>query len=197
MKPIAAAFFFLSTLCAARFLVVAGNGQAQGESQGSNTAAAAGEVNMKLLEQACQHSPRKDLCIETLEKDPNSKGADLTGLAFVAIRLAAAMASDVDEHMRSLLIHNATTLDPTIQQALADCIEHYSDANEQLDDCVEAISTNNLEEVELWVNVAISDADLCDSSLRGEKSVIQTKNEAFRLSCNNILSIIKVLPAHK
>ncbi|CAN6558689.1 unnamed protein product [Malus baccata var. baccata] len=197
MKPIAVAFFFLSTLCAAKFLVVAGNSQAQGVSQGSNTAAAAGEVNMKLLEQACQHSPRKDLCIETLEKDPNSKGADLTGLAFVAIRLAAAMASDVDEHMRSLLIHNATTLDPTIQQGLADCIEHYSDANEQLDDCVEAISTHNLEEVELWVNVAISDADLCDSSLGGEKSVIKAKNEAFRLSCNNILSIIKVLPTHK
>ena len=197
MKPIAAAFFFLSTLCAARFVVVAGNGEGEGKSEGSNTEAAAGEVNMKLLEQACQHSPRKDLCIESLEKDSNSKGADLIGLAYIAVRLAAAMAADVDEHMRSLLMHNATTLDPVIQQGLADCVDHYSDANDQLDDCTAAISASNYKDVEVWVNVAISDADFCDNSLKGQESVMVEKNKAFRLFCNNILSIIKVLPAEK
>ncbi|XP_007200555.1 pectinesterase inhibitor isoform X2 [Prunus persica] len=192
MNPIAAApFVFLSTLSVLQFVLVAGH-----ESQGTNGGSKAGVVNMNLIQQACQHAPHKDLCIDILKNDPNSKGADLTGLAYIAIRLAGAYASEVDAHLRSLLINNATTLSPVVQQGVADCIEHYSDANEQLDDCIAAMSTKNFKDVEVWVNVAISDADYCDDSFSGEKSVVLQKNEAFRQLCNNVLAVVKALPPH-
>ncbi|PQQ14395.1 pectinesterase inhibitor isoform X2 [Prunus yedoensis var. nudiflora] len=75
MNPIAAAaFVFLSTLSVLQFVLVAGH-----ESQSTNGGSKAGVVNVNLIQQACQHAPQKDLCINTLKNDPNSKGADLTG----------------------------------------------------------------------------------------------------------------------
>lgn len=189
MKPFTS-FFFLSTLCVLQHVALVASNQPGN----TVTAGTTGAVGGNLIEVACQHATHKDLCITNLKNDPNSKGADLTGLAYITIRLAAANAADVEAHLRTLLINNASSLDPAVQQGVSDCIEHYSDANDQLDDSVAALSSKAFKDIELWVQVAIGDADFCENSLKGQQTVVSQKNQLFKQMCDNVLAVITSLP---
>lgn len=150
----------------------------------------------KLLDTACQHAGHKKFCVSTLESDPNIHGADLTGLGLIALRQASSNASDIAEHIKTLL--NDTSLDPEVQDGVAECLEHYLDAAEQLDDSIAALLSKAYKDVEAWVNVAATDAISCDAALSGgHESVLGEKNEVFRWLCDNALAINKVLVDHK
>ncbi|KAL6208212.1 hypothetical protein ACLB2K_019163 [Fragaria x ananassa] len=193
MKPITS-FFFLSTLCVLQHVALAANSKPVGGQPGKPAGGKpSGPISGNLLEEACKQATNKDLCINSLKKDPNSQGADLTGLAFITLRLAAANAADVESHLRTLMLKNATGLDPDVQQGVQDCIDSYTDANEQLDDSVAALSDRKFKDVVVWVKVAIADSNYCESSLDGEPTVLADKNKVFVQMCENVLSVIKAL----
>ncbi|KAL5561419.1 hypothetical protein UlMin_031166 [Ulmus minor] len=147
-----------------------------------------------LIETACQKAPHKKLCINMLESDPSTNGADLKGLALISIKLAASNASDIAEHVK--ILFNDTSLDPAVQDGVSECLEHYLDAAEQLDDAVAALLVKAYNDVETWVNVALGDADMCDAALGENDKVMAGKPEVFRQLCNNGLALSKVV-AHK
>ncbi|PRQ26410.1 putative pectinesterase inhibitor domain-containing protein [Rosa chinensis] len=199
MKPITS-FFFLSTLCVLQHVALVANSQPgkpvggqPGKSVGGQPGGTSGPVSGNQIEEACKYATNKDLCITNLKKDPNSQGADLVGLALIAIRLAAANAADVESHLRTLMINNATSLAPEVQQGVSDCIEHYTDANEQLDDSVAAVSAKEFHDVEMWVKVAIGDAAYCQNAMKGQHTVVEQKNKLFTQMCENVLAVIKAV----
>ncbi|KAH7511236.1 hypothetical protein FEM48_ZijujUnG0031800 [Ziziphus jujuba var. spinosa] len=55
------------------------------------------------------------------------------------------------------------------------------------------VSIRSYKDVEVWVKVAISDADQCESALKGKEPAMVEKNQIFRQLCNNVLAIVKVL----
>lgn len=150
-----------------------------------------GKNHSDTLEKACQHAGDKDSCISMLQSDPNAEGSDLKGLTLIALRLASSNASDLSEHIKVLV--NDPSLDPDLQDGVSECLEHYLDAAEQLDDSIAALLADAYNDVEAWVNVAITDADSCDSALEGHESVLGGKSAAFRGLCDNALAINKVL----
>ncbi|KAH7517043.1 putative invertase inhibitor [Ziziphus jujuba] len=178
MKPVIISLF-LSSLC---FLSCSSQSVFANESNATGT---------NLIETACQHAGQRDLCVTTLEADPNTHDADMLGLALIALRLASSNASDISEHAK--LLFKDTTLEPTIQDGYGECLDHYLDAAEQLDDSIAALLTKAYKDVEVWVKVAISDADQCESALKGKEPAMVEKNQIFRQLCNNVLAIVKVL----
>ncbi|XP_050365617.1 uncharacterized protein LOC126784177 [Argentina anserina] len=174
MKPIAS-LIFLATLCLLQHVALGGQ-----------------PVGGNVLEQACQFAKNKETCINTLKKDPNSQGADLTGLALIALRLAAANAAEVESHLRTLLQKNAP-MSPEIQQGVSDCAETYSDANGQLDDSTAALSEKNFNDIITWVKIAVADSEYCQNAVKGQPTVVADKSKVFLELCDNALSVIKAL----
>lgn len=152
---------------------------------------ASNATGTNLIETACQHAGQRDLCVTSLEADPNTHDADIQGLALIALRLASSNASDISEHAKGLF--RDTTLEPTIQDGYGECLDHYLDAAEQLDDSIAALLAKAYKDVEVWVKVAISDAEQCEAILKGKEEPMVQKNEIFRQLCNNALAIVKVL----
>lgn len=183
MKLLTSFFFSSSLLCLISFfpqnIVATVN---QSNATGAN-----------LIETACQHSGQRDLCVTSLESDPNTRNADLTGLALIALRLASSNASDISDYAKSLF--SDSSLEPEVQDGAGECLDHYLDAAEQLDDSIAALLAKAYKDVEVWVKVAISDADQCDTAIKGKESTLGPKNEVFRQLCNNALAIIKVIAA--
>lgn len=175
MKPFTT-FVFLCTLCVAVLpqLIVA---------RPTNVT--------KLVTQVCAHTAHKGLCVDTLAADPISQGANQTGLALVALRVASQNASDITEHIKVSV--NDASLAPAVQQGLSDCMDNYVDAAEQLDDSLAALLAGAHDDLNTWVNVAIADSDSCEKSIKGFKTGMSKKNVMFRMLCENALAIAKAV----
>ncbi|PON65863.1 Pectinesterase inhibitor domain containing protein [Parasponia andersonii] len=149
-----------------------------------------------LLSTACKHAEHKDFCVSMLVSDPNIHDADLKGLGLIALRQASSNASDISEYVKTLL--NDSSLDPAVQDGVSECLEHYLDAAEQLDDSVAALLADAHKDVDAWIGVALTDSISCDAALsEGHESVLGGKNEVFRQLCDNALAINKVLSDNK
>ncbi|KAK3194143.1 hypothetical protein Dsin_025453 [Dipteronia sinensis] len=159
----------------------------------SNAQQASSGVN--LIEKVCQQSEKKDLCISSLNSIPDGpKSKDLTGLELVAIKVASEHAQDTWGKINKLL--SDSTLEPTVQQNLADCSDQYLDAVEQLDDSIAALLANAYSDVRVWVEAAISDASLCEKAtqqLSSKSAEIYTRSNTVVSMLNNILVVNKQL----
>ncbi|KAB1222955.1 putative invertase inhibitor [Morella rubra] len=152
----------------------------------------AGTNSSNLIEHACEHSIHKDLCISSIGSDPSSKQADLRGLASIAVTLAYKNATNILDRLHGL-VNNQTDLEPTVEQGLDDCADHYLDAAEQLENSLAALSAKAYPDVSTWVKVAVADADSCEAAFQGQKFEISHKSRVFRQLANNALAIVKVL----
>lgn len=176
MKPFTTSFIFLCTLC---FSLL------------PQEIAARPSTVTKTIKQVCAHTAHKDLCVSTLAADPSSQQANQTGLALVALRVASTNASDITEHIKVSVTD--VSLEPAVQQGLSDCMDNYVDAAEQLDDSVAALLAGAYDDLSTWVNVAIADANSCESSIKGLKTGMSKKNVMFRKLCENALAITKAV----
>lgn len=178
MKPITT-FFFVFTLC----LLIVLPQEIAANQEG---------VVTEQIKQACEHTAHKSLCLSTLSSDPSSQqAANLTILAQVALSIASQNASDITDLVKTLV--NDQSLEPRVQQALADCLDHYLDAAEQLDDSLAALTVGAHEDLKTWVHVAIGDAGLCDAGFKGLKeNVMFHRNKVFHQLCQNALAIAEV-----
>ena len=159
----------------------------------SNAQKASSGVN--LIEKVCQQSDKKDLCISSLKSIPDGpKSKDLTGLELVAIKVASEHAQDTWGKINKLL--NDSTLEPTVQQNLADCSDQYLDAVEQLEASIAALLANAYSDVRDWVEAAISDASLCEKAMQqhtSKSAEIYSRSNTVVSMLNNILVINKQL----
>lgn len=173
------AFFYLFSLCFIAFIP-------QHILANKNT----NPIGSNLIDQACQHTPHKEVCKRVFELDPSAHDADISALALMSLRIASTNASNISEGAKMLLSDN--NLDPEVQDGIADCLEHYLDASEQLDDSIAALLSNAIKDVETWVNVAIDDAKSCDSVLKGKKTDMARKNKVFKQLCQNALALAHI-----
>ncbi|KAI4372109.1 hypothetical protein MLD38_010387 [Melastoma candidum] len=148
-----------------------------------------------LVEEACLKANYKELCVSTIGSDPEAPSSDLPGLAMIALRLGAADASSTSAFILQSL--NDTTLDPTVQQCLADCSDYYLDAVQQLDNCVAALTVKALGDAREWIETAIEDVSVCEQGFKQHASVnptmLSARNEMFRKLADNALTVVNAL----
>ncbi|CAL0316468.1 unnamed protein product [Lupinus luteus] len=143
-----------------------------------------------LMDNVCQQTPHKDLCIQVLSSDPTSAFGNLQDLALISLRMAAANATGILTQVKMLI--DDQNLDPGVQQGLADCKENLLDAEGQLEDTVAAILTNAKHDAQIWLKAALSAIDTCDASIPGHDDVLSVKSVEFRKLCNIAVYLSKV-----
>lgn len=190
MRPTAALFTLLPLgLC----LLLLGPADAQAQAP-APAAAVATSTGTSLVAEVCGQCKNRDLCLSSLGTDPNSVGADLSGLTLISIRAATANATDTSAYIRLML--NDTSLEPGVQQALNDCADSYDDAVQQLDDSLAALTVRNYADLRKWVQTAAADADSCGaafSTLGADKLGVSHRSKTIRQLCNNALTVIGLL----
>uniref|UniRef100_A0A5B7AQW7 Putative invertase/pectin methylesterase inhibitor family protein n=1 Tax=Davidia involucrata TaxID=16924 RepID=A0A5B7AQW7_DAVIN len=175
MNPMSSIIFLLPFVLFLTFqphLVVA-------RGQQSNATATATATASSLITQVCKGLTHKDFCVSVLEASPDSQKADLKGLLFIALKLAAKNATDTSTHIKQYLNDNSEE-EPAEEQGLNDCSESYIDAVDQIDDAVVALSVNAYPDIDKWVKAAITDVDACEGLVQG-----QTTGQALEVSHNN------------
>lgn len=153
------------------------------------------QPGVPLIQKVCQKSDIKDLCVSSLNSNPDGpKSKDFIGLELVAIRVASKHAQDTWGVANTALKNN--TLEPVVEQDLSDCVERYLDVVQQLDDCIAALLANAYGDVSTWVDAAVADAVVCEKTLKsrpGKPGEIASRSRTLLSMLNNVKLINKQL----
>ncbi|KAJ7973319.1 putative Pectinesterase inhibitor [Quillaja saponaria] len=153
----------------------------------------AAQTNPTLIIQACSLALQKDQCKRILESDPESKGADIHGLAKIALKQASTSATNLSKQIKQLLNKES---DRKVKQSLNDCSDNYEDIIDKLKDSMAAIDTTSYNDVNTWVTAAMSNAESCEQGFKDQnvqKSPIIQMNANFHQLCSVSLAITNVL----
>ncbi|XP_028794905.1 uncharacterized protein LOC114750474 [Neltuma alba] len=154
--------------------------------QGSGDKSSAGQQNVNaVIEEVCGKTASKAVCVKTLKADPlvvHGQG-NLTAkdLAISFLRMASKNATMVIYELKVLMENDR--LDPQVQQGLSDCRDMLSDAGEQIDIALNAVSADASYDTEKWLQVATDATDLCKASLEGTEQVMLAKAKGFYNLC--------------
>ncbi|KAK8664445.1 hypothetical protein V6N13_084235 [Hibiscus sabdariffa] len=80
------------------------------------------ENNASLVETTCKSTPFYNLCVSTLESDPDSSRTDIPGLAIIGANRLNAKVYDSFKEIASLL---EEAKDESLKKALVECDDHY------------------------------------------------------------------------
>ncbi|KAK7378998.1 hypothetical protein VNO80_04449 [Phaseolus coccineus] len=145
-----------------------------------------------LINKVCTLSPSRDLCVQVLSSDTlRSPTANLKDLAIISLRFAATNASDILTDAKTLI--DDDSLEPDIQQGLADCKENILDAESQLEDTIAALMIDSETDAQRWLKAALAAIDTCDASIPGDDDVLSVKSVMFRKICNIVIVVNKLL----
>ncbi|KAI9082590.1 hypothetical protein K1719_035459 [Acacia pycnantha] len=144
-----------------------------------------------LINKVCEKTPSKDVCVETLKRDPRSETAGLKEVALISVQAAKDNASEIISHLKVLVVDDS--LEPDVQQGISDCLDVLGDAQEQLNTAAAAMLAKVGEDTEKWLQAAVDAVSTCESFLNGEDQILLHKEDNFRLLCNISLSICEAV----
>ncbi|XP_010259728.1 PREDICTED: pectinesterase inhibitor-like [Nelumbo nucifera] len=150
-----------------------------------------------LIKETCQHAVYTDLCIQTMELEPDSAKSDIKSLASIALKIAASNGTYISDYIRRLI---QTTADPYLQQCLTDCSENYIDAIDQLEDSISALESRGYSDINHWVTGAMNEIESCEEGFKevpGHTSLLSDKNALFTKLCSNALAIANYLAGRR
>lgn len=149
-----------------------------------------------LLLATCRKTLYMEVCVSSLGSDPRSRGADVEGLAAIALDLSLVHGSETIAEMRKLNGRVNGSKDEYMAGCLSDCLEEYSDAVENLRQSAEALGEKSYDMVNDLVSAAMTDSDTCEEGFKekpGYVSPVTKRNQYFYKLCSNALAITKLL----
>ncbi|XP_054802138.1 pectinesterase inhibitor-like [Prosopis cineraria] len=144
-----------------------------------------------LVSKVCEKTPSKDVCMETLKKDPRSQTGGLKEMALISVQAAKDNATDIINHLKVLVVDDS--LPPDVQQGMSDCLDILGDAQEQLNTATAAMLVKIGEDTEKWLQAAVDAVSTCEGYLNGDDHLLLHKEDNFRLLCSISLSICQAL----
>lgn len=144
-----------------------------------------------LINKVCEKTPSKEVCTETLKRDPRSQTGGAKVMALISVQEAKNNATDILRHLKVLVVDDS--LEPEIQQGISDCLDILRDAKEQLNTATAAMLVKVGEDTVRWLQAAVDAVDTCEDYLQGHDNILLHKEDNFRLMCNISLSICKAL----
>ncbi|XP_077240377.1 putative invertase inhibitor [Tasmannia lanceolata] len=147
-----------------------------------------------LISQTCNKTFHFDLCVSSLESDPNSLKTDVKGLAEISINLSIIQATEAISQLRTLIMNNSN--DAYTDGCLKDCLDDYIDAVGNLRECNKAFSEGSYGTVNTLVTAAMSDSGACEDGFQekpGYVSPLIGRSDFFNKLCSNSLSITNLL----
>ncbi|MQM17971.1 hypothetical protein Taro_050954 [Colocasia esculenta] len=160
-----------------------------------------GEANTTdLITSTCRHTDYFDICMSTLQSNPDSRNADVKGLALISLEVCIAHAEGTISYMRQLRGNASTTGradgDKYETQCLDDCATEYDDALDDLRKSVGKQQSGDYDSVNAMVSGAMTDSDTCEGGFGerpGYTSPLTERNDYFAKLCSNSLAITGLL----
>ncbi|CAN4088055.1 unnamed protein product [Withania somnifera] len=146
-------------------------------------------VRADLINDVCSKAIKPDICSSALNGDPRSKGADLTGLATIAIDLSLKNAQSTRDLVSSL-VKQAT--DPTSKTRYSSCLENYNDAIAEIGGLPVLLKSKDYAGLNIHASAAEDYPSTCDDNFSGQPAEApQLKAASDKLQ--GLISIILVI----
>ncbi|XP_009385649.2 pectinesterase inhibitor-like [Musa acuminata AAA Group] len=149
-----------------------------------------------LIAATCNRTPYLDVCMSTLTSRRGSRTADLHGLAAISLDACIAHAKATLSYARSLSRHDGIANDTYASGCLADCLEEYGEAVDDLHESAGALRRGSYDTVNVLLAGAMTNSDTCESGF-GEKpglrSPLTERNQYFGKLCSNSIAITGLL----
>ncbi|KAL5565250.1 hypothetical protein UlMin_028414 [Ulmus minor] len=139
-----------------------------------------------LITTACGTALDKKFCESSLRSQPESKKADLNGLARIALNLASTNGNKVQNQVSQLLKKES---DKNRKAALRDCVENYQSALEQIKNSATALASKRYSDVNTWVSAAMSAGASCEEGFKSGQSPLTKSNSEFGSYCGTALAV--------
>lgn len=155
-----------------------------------------------LITSTCRHTLYFDICMSTLKSYPDSRNADVEGLAVISLDACIAHAEETVAYVKQLMRGEASTAGPAgggdeyENQCLGDCLTEYSDALDDLSESVRQLQRGDYDSVNAMVSGAMTDSDTCEGGFGerpGYNSPLTERNSYFSKLCSNSLAITGLL----
>ncbi|KAJ4831542.1 hypothetical protein Tsubulata_039874 [Turnera subulata] len=144
-----------------------------------------------LVQQVCARTQNRQSCLTTLQSEPDSKTANLDELGVIATKLARALAEQIAERAKEVLL-NKTSLGPENEQAVRDCVELYEDAVSQLDSANAALLSHAYSDLSLYLATALADAETCEMGF-SKPGLLTEYHTKFSQLCDTASAISRQL----
>ncbi|TQD73177.1 hypothetical protein C1H46_041306 [Malus baccata] len=127
-----------------------------------------------LIQTTCKKTPHYNLCLSTLQSNPDSSNADVPGLALIASDALLANASDTLDYIHGLLKQSPEV---HLQKALANCAELYIPIVKfSLPQAIEALRNGHFGFAKYGISDAAKEAEACEKGFGGVKSPLTDRN---------------------
>lgn len=150
------------------------------------------EEPSNLIEKTCKKTPHYDLCISSLESNPQSSDADLNGLAKIMVSIVLSNTTSTLDYIQALL---KEAPEPGLQRALANCAELYIPVVKySLPQAIEALSEGHYGFANYGISDAAKEADACEKTFSGSiKSPLTDRNSIVHDLSDVATAIINAL----
>ncbi|RWR92820.1 cell wall / vacuolar inhibitor of fructosidase 2-like protein [Cinnamomum micranthum f. kanehirae] len=152
--------------------------------------------NTDLIQKTCQSTYYNDLCVSSLESDPDSYAADVPGLAVIIIKMGINSSLSTSSYTSNLL-RNATN--PLLKKVLKQCLDCYTNANTALHRCLDSLaSPETYDYAYLHVSAAMEYPGICHDMFKHNARFVYPlemgrREEALQHVCDIAMGIISVL----
>ncbi|KAF3456382.1 hypothetical protein FNV43_RR01032 [Rhamnella rubrinervis] len=145
-----------------------------------------------LIANTCKKTPHYDLCVSSLESNPESSSADLNGLAQIMVNIVLSNTSSTLDYIQGLL---KEAPEPQLQRALADCAELYIPVVKfSLPQAIEALISGHFGFANYGISDAAKEAAACEKAFSGSiKSPLTDRNSIVRDLADIATAIINLL----
>ncbi|CAL2226634.1 unnamed protein product [Prunus armeniaca] len=118
-----------------------------------------------LIVKTCKKTPHYDLCVSTLQSNPQSSNTDVPGLAHIISDFLLAKATDTLDYIHGLLKQSP---EAELQKALANCAELYIPVVKfSLPQAIDALTNGHFGFANYGISDAAKEADACEKGFSG------------------------------
>ncbi|KAB1225605.1 Cell wall / vacuolar inhibitor of fructosidase 1 [Morella rubra] len=145
-----------------------------------------------LLEEICKQTPLYDLCLSSLQSNPQSSKTDVKGLARIMADTLLANAADALNYIEGLIKQSP---EPEVERSLAYCAELYIPVVKYtLPQAIDALTNGQYKFANFGISDAAKEADACEKKLSGStKSPLSDWNNLVENLSDVAVAIVNIL----
>lgn len=145
-----------------------------------------------LIEKTCKRTPHYDLCVSSLESNPESSYSDLKGLAHIMVNIVLSKATDTLDFIRALLKQEPNT---ELEKSLAYCAELYIPVVKySLPQAIDALTGGYFGFANYGILDAAKQTQACEKNFSGSnKSPLAERNSLLHDLSEVAAAIINIL----
>jgi pectinesterase inhibitor-like protein len=150
------------------------------------------DENEDLIDKTCKQTPHYDLCLSSLQSNPESSNADVKGLAKIMVDVLLSTATDAQSFIEGLI---KQAPEPGLERSLAFCAELYIPiVKYTLPQAIYALSNGQYKFASYGISDAAKEAIACEKKFSGStNSPLSDRNNLVESLSEVATAILNIL----